>query len=478
MSGVVEEELELEASEEVSSLVAGASAATIYKFDEDFQDKIAAMCLRDTTFMQRTEGLIRPEYFESTANAALVNIANRYFSKYRKCPGDRSVIGSLIKHDVINKVVQRELAADCVRRLQDRKKEDIEAGRIKPSLFQVDISDRDYVVEQVATFARYQALSSAILKSCEHLELHNFTDVHKAIQDAMNVGENQDAGSYDYGEMLAARTEERAERAAGKLPPTGITTGYPDLDKHLYHKGWGKSELSVLMGPAKAGKSTALMEFGISAAGSIYRYNVLYVTLEVSAKIMAERADSRIGEVLMSDLDKNIATIRSAVSKWHTKAGRFIIHEAPTGSMRPSDLRRLLERYKARGITFDLVIVDYADLMSPDRHTQDTIENSKSVYVGLRGLAMMEQVAILTATQTNREGAKKTVATMTDVAEDFNKIRIADLVISINRTEEERKVNEARLYFAASRNQATGFSIRISQDIARMRFIREVLGEE
>jgi replicative DNA helicase len=96
----------------------------------------------------------------------------------------------------------------------------------------------------------------------------------------------------------------------------------------------------------------------------------------------------------------------------------------------------------------------------------------------LRGLAMKEGFALLTATQTNREGAKKAVATMTDVAEDFNKIRIADVVISINATDEERKMNQARLYFAASRNQRSGFSVRVEQAIDRAKFIRRVLGEE
>ncbi|BBI61622.1 hypothetical protein HSBAA_29280 [Vreelandella sulfidaeris] len=113
--------------------------------------------------------------------------------------------------------------------------------------------------------------------------------------------------------------------------------------------------------------------------------------------------------------------------------------------------------------------------MAPDFRTQDPIENSKSIYVGLRAIAMQYDVALLTATQTNREGARSSVATMTDVAEDFNKIRIADLVISINKTEEEKANQEARLYFAASRNQRSDITIRIKQDLERMQFLTKIL---
>jgi replicative DNA helicase len=47
-------------------------------------------------------------------------------------------------------------------------------------------------------------------------------------------------------------------------------------------------------------------------------------------------------------------------------------------------------------------------------------------------------VALLSATQTNREGAKVETIEAIHVAEDYNKIRIADLVISINANEVEK----------------------------------------
>jgi replicative DNA helicase len=455
-------EMEIPSSEPIGDEI--GSPETHYKFDEGFQAKISALCLRDTGFMQRAEGLVKPEYLENIADAILVNIANRYFEKYRKVPGDQTVLAALLRHDLINKIVKKEHVGLAI-------------GRAK-ELWGHDISDKDFVIDQVATFARHQALSKAILDSVEHLDLNEFEKINSSIKKALDVGERSDAGAYDYGEMIAVRTEERLDRAAGKLPPTGITTGYAEIDRHLYHKGWGKRELSVLMGGAKAGKTTALLDFGISACGHLHRYNVLYITLEVSAQIISERLDARISQYFVNELGSHIHEVDEKVKSFMDRAGKFKVHEFPTGSMRVSDLRRLIENYKAKGIVFDLVIVDYADLMAPERFVDNSIENSKSVYVALRGLAMQENIALLTATQTNREGAKKVVATMTDIAEDFNKVRIADIVISINRTEEERSTNQARLYFAAVRNGPSGFTIRVQQDLGRMRFISAVIGEE
>lgn len=435
-----------------------------FKFDEHFQAKIAALTIRDTTFMQQVDGLILPEYFENQADACLANIAIRYFKKYKKVPADTAMYGTLIRLDITAKIIKVEMARIVVARLQE--------------LWKVDISDRDFIAEQVATFARYQAVSKEILKSVEKLEMHDFDNISKALTKALGVGVNRDGGSYDYGAMIDARTEKRVDKAAGKLDPTGISTGYPAFDKHLYHRGWGRRELSVLMGGAKAGKTTALIDFGINAAGHLHRYNVLYITLEVSAEIIAERMDANISDQIIMELGEHIHDVKEKVLRWKDRSGVFKIQEFPAGTMTVADLRRVIEKDKMAGVVYDLVVVDYADLMAPERFTESITENSKSVYTALRSLAMMEGFAMLTATQTNREGAKAAVAKVTDIAEDFNKVRIADIIISINKTEEERSLGQARLYFAACRNQASGFSIRISQDLERMKFITKVLGAE
>lgn len=445
-----------------ASLAPPGSAATKYNFDADFQSKVAAMFARDTTFSQRTDGIILPEYFENQSDATLVSIGIDYYTKYKKTPSDKTVWRDLIAKAARDKRIRRDMVPLVWSRVDELEK--------------VDISDREYVIERVSTFARHQAVSKAIIDSVGHLDFGNFAEIQSALQKAMSVGAQDSNPGYDFAERLEVRTEERLERAAGRLAPTGISTGFADIDKHLYHKGWGKKELSVVMGGPKSGKTTFLIDQSIAAIGSINRYNVLYLTLEVAARIVGERCDANISRHLVNELGTHIYDVNDKIKTFMDRAGVFKIHEYPTGSLRVSDIRRLLERYKSEGIKFDMLVVDYADLMQPERLTDNSIENSKSIYVNLRGLAMEEDLAVLTATQTNREGAKRKVATMTDVGDDFNKVRIADVLISINKDDEDRAAGRARLYFAACRNQAGGFSITVSQDIDRMRFITGVIG--
>lgn len=450
---------------EATSLPTSVEAEEVaphYEFDIDFQQKIVAMSLRDTPFAQLTEGLVRPQFFESAGHSALIKIANTYFAGYKKAPGDKTTIRRLLVDAIKGKLIPKEIASLAATALND--------------ILETDISDREYVADQCALFARHQAVSSAILESVDLISRRDFDSINSKIRTALDTGINFEGTSYDYAEMASIRTQLRKDRLAGTAPASGITTGYAVLDGYFYHKGWGRKELSVIMGGAKAGKSMAMIGFAVNACASGFR--TLYVTLEVAQEIIAERIDANISERAMSELGAHCHEVESAIAKFAAKSAPLMIKEFPTGTMRASDLRRLIEHYKSRGVVFDLVVVDYADLMAPERVTDNVQENSKSIYANLRGIAMQEGFAMLTATQTNREGAKKAVATMTDVADDFNKIRIADVVLSINATEEERAAKQARLFFAACRNQRSGFSVKIQQSIDCGRFISKVLGED
>jgi replicative DNA helicase len=433
-----------------------------YNFDEEFQSKIAALVVRSTPFAQRTDGLVKPEYLANEAEAKLVQLALDYYGRYKRIPADRAIYRRVVKEALDTRKLRKEDLPALIGAI-DR-------------LFTSDLSDAEYVVEQVATFARHQEVTAAMAESIPKLDIGDFDFIQRRLQKALMVGAAPESAVYDFKGNIEARTAERKAILAGERAASGITTGFAGIDRHLYHKGWGRRELSVLMGGAKAGKTLAMMEFGISAAGA--GYNVLYVTLEVSQEVLAARMDSNLSGVAFGDLGGHIFDVMDKVRAWNAKAADFRIVEFPSGAMTVSDLRRMLEHFKARGWKPDLLIVDYADIMRPEKATDSVTENSKSIYVNLRGLAMAEDIAILTATQTNREGFKAAVAKAEHVAEDFNKIRIADIVLSLNASEDEQRAGEARIYFAAVRNGAAGFTIRVKQDRSKMKFIEKILGEE
>lgn len=431
-----------------------------YNFDGDFQAKIASLMVRDVDFVQKTEGLIKPDYFEDSAIATIINLSQKYWETYRRIPADKVIFWSLVAEAYQAGNIRKELVPAI--------KMAIGVAYIS------DISDADYIAHKVGDFARHQAIELAMNKAILMIDKRQYDGITQVIKEAASVGINDVATSYEFFEKIEDRTSARRDVLAGVIKPKGITTGLSKIDDLLYHSGWGKQELSILMGGAKSGKSTGLLFFARNAAFA--GHPTLYITLEMSAEIAASRIDASISEFAMKDLTDNLNAVEAAVIDKRSKSAPLHIVQQSGYSLTPAGLRRMVEHYRAKGVIFDLIVVDYLDLMAPDHRSNDSIENSKNIYVGVRAIGQENNIAILSATQTNREGFKSVIAKAEHAADDFNKIRIADLTISINATDDEKAANEARLHFAASRNEQSGMTVHISNDIEKMIFIKSVIG--
>lgn len=430
------------------------------EFDADFEDRLTAYYCRDHQFLKSAGDLVDASQFSNAANGYLINIVSGYFKMYKGSPSMKVVL-EMVKKAVEKGAIRKEFVPEVAAAL----------GRIKSE----PLTDTRYMIDKVATFARSVAFDDAMIKAAELKEKGDFEKAMSVMAKVQLVGTNATDEIYSYYDRASERFKAREYEASDEYKPDSIPTGVPILDKLLYRKGWGRKELVLFMGFAKSGKSTAMGEFGINA--TLKGFNALYVSLEVHTEILSDRFDSRLSETEMSKLvDKRNDVLRKLAELGAEKGvGDLWVVQRPSGTFSPADLDRLLENMKMEGMIPDLVIVDYADLMRPTRYSGDARADVKAIYTDLRAVVDSHNVAGMTASQTNREGGASEVATMMHAADNIEKVRIADLIISINKTEEEEAKGEARLYFAGSRNQKGGISIRVKQNLEQMRFIQSVI---
>ena len=429
-------------------------------FDSAFQNKIITLALRDSAFMQRVEGLLKPTYFDEQTLGYLADFASSHFETYRTTP-DPKILIKRLKDAKATKLIKDDFVEE-----------------LKPVITMVwskaaDLSNRDFYVDEVSKFARQRAMEEAITQSIDILDKGgDYDEIELKIREAQAVGASEGTTSLDLFDSLEDRIKTRTAKLTGHVA-RGITTGHRELDDLLYHKGWGKKELYILMGGAKAGKSTGLAHFALNAVEA--GHNVLYTTHENSAEVTLDRMDAAVADVDMKDLDVSASAIRSAYAALHGKGGILKVEEFPAGQATVADIQRLIGRYAAQGIKFDMVVCDYADELKAARRYQDERFALKEVYTALRALGQTENLAILTATQTNRAGNKATTATATDVGEDWSKMKIADAVFTINANDDEKRLNQMRLFLALSRNSQQGVMIHCMCNRARMRFITKIV---
>lgn len=436
----------------------------VYEFDDEVKESIVSLLCKDTDFCKKTGGLIQDAYFDNDSEKILVRIAIRHFEKYDECPSDM-VIKQTVMDLLKSKKIRKDLAIDLVHKIK--------------SVFDLEVKNRSWILDHVCEFARQQAFENTLVEAATLIAKTDDKDRFDKISD--NIIKAKEVGTIieeddedDFFKGVEKRKQERLDVASGKLPPAGITTGIPELDGVLDHRGYGRKELSVWMGPPKYGKSFALIQAAASAV--LAGFTVLHVTIENSRDVTNTRYDAFMSQIDIKkryDKPHEIASRVGSVAS-NPKTGRLFVREFPSGQFAPRDMRKLLDYYAAKGIMFDMVVVDYLDIMAPDVPNANELVNHKNIWVAMRGIAVVWNIAMVTATQTNRTGATAAVARATDVAESFDKIRTADIVFSINRSDDEKAEGKARIYLAAGRNQEDGAVISVTQNLGISRSVDKV----
>jgi replicative DNA helicase len=136
--------------------------------------------------------------------------------------------------------------------------------------------------------------------------------------------------------------------------------------------------------------------------------------------------------------------------------GHLIIKEYPTKSASVQTIKNHIEKLKKRGIYPDVILVDYADLLRPVRHSNEKRHELEETYEGLRALAQVYEIPVWTASQTNRSGLNAEVITMESISEAFNKCFVADFIFSLSRTVQDKQSNKGRMFVAKNRNGPDG----------------------
>lgn len=142
---------------------------------------------------------------------------------------------------------------------------------------------------------------------------------------------------------------------------------------------------------------------------------------------------------------------------------QLIIKEFPVGQLNVNQIRALLVQLKLHhDFVPEILIVDYLELLRPNRQIDAEYMAQERIAQELRGLAMEHNLLVWTATQTNRSGKKVATITDAELGDSYGKIRPADWAISLNQTEEEYEKGRMRVYVVKARDAKQHYRINAS----------------
>jgi len=411
----------------------------------------------DLEFFSEIVPLLKPEFFDFPAYKNIFIGVRDYYEKYRKLPSD-SILPDFIATNVSGSDPE---GIDYVNAIA-------EINTFDKSC----LDDRDFVLDTVEEFARQRAMEAAIRKAVAILNQEgDIGQVEELVKSALMVNRNVDVGQDYFGDIVDRITRSYKEDNRDRIP-TPFRTHNHNLEGGLCRK-----ELGMVVAPPGVGKSLYLVNQG--ATSLLQGKNVLYISLEMSEDKIAGRFDSVITEIRNLKTSLGQLRLKERLDEVKNKTeGRLKIKEFPTGACNVNQLRSLLVQLKLhKNFTPDVLIVDYLELLRPNRIIDSEYQAQQRIAEELRGLGVEYNCLVWTASQTNRQARRVPIITDAELGDSYGKIRPADWVISLNQTQEEYDEGAMRVYVMKARDSKQHYLVNIAVDYTTLQ-MREPEHEE
>jgi len=265
-------------------------------------------------------------------------------------------------------------------------------------------------------------------------------------------------------ELLAESMEQLEKLHEQQGDVTGLPTGFVDLDRTL--SGLQPGNLILVAARPAMGKSSLAMNIAQHVAQHEGRGAVMF-SLEMSWMEIVQRMICSEARV---DTSK-IRTGKMNEGEWRrvsTAVGRLA--EAPlyiddTPSISMGEIRAKCRRLKSRG-DLGLVVVDYLQLMTSPRRTENRVQEVSEISRSMKILAKELEIPVVAVSQLSRQpeqgggGSKPRRPRLADLRESGALEQDADVVMFVFREDyydkESEKKGEAEIIIEKHRNGPTG----------------------
>lgn len=392
--------------------------------------------LNDEGYVRKVLPYIVSEYFPDRTHQILFERISGYINKYNGRPTAAALVV-----DLDSSTLTQQDYDNVVSLISD----------IEHLPFDNSQSSMEWLIEQTESYCRHRALYNAVVKAARSLDGDDpdtpTSSLPDLLADALAVSFDSNIG-HDYSDAESRydfyhTVEDRIEFDIDAL--NKVTGG-----------GLPRKSMMILMGGPGGGKSLTMCHIAASAYRAGRR--VLYISLEMGEFRIGERFDANLLRTPISGLRaipkelflKQIKRVQTQTT------GLLKVKEYPTTMGSVNHIRHLLTELKMKQkFVPDLIVVDYLNIMSSSRIKMGANVNSygyiKAISEELRGLAVENNVALITATQVNRQGMGSSDPDMTEVADSVGTTFTADFFFALSATEEMVKLNQ--LVFTQLKNR-------------------------
>ena len=380
--------------------------------------------IKDDDYVRKVIPFLKPDYFMAFEDKTVFKVIYDFVEKYNNPPSKQAILLAINEDKSLNE----DSHAKCMEVINTLNGDEV---------------DKNWLVDETEKFCKDKALYLGVMESIQIIDGKKkdmSTDALPSIlSEALSVGFDTNVG-HDFIEDADKRYD-FYHRLEEKV----------EFDLDMFNKitegGLSNKTLNIALAGTGVGKSLFMCH--MASACIAKGKNVLYITLEMSEERIAERIDANLMNIPIMELkDLSKTMYDDRIQKINDKIeGRLIVKEYPTASAHAGHFKALINELKLKRSFFpDIIFIDYLNICTSSRFRPGSSANSytviKSIAEELRGLAVEQDVPIVSATQTTRSGFNSSDIDLTDTSESFGLPATADLMFAIISTEELEQLGQ------------------------------------
>jgi replicative DNA helicase len=394
-----------------------------YPYDEEFQESLLALMVRDSSFLIQNLDVLNPNYFESETHRIVAKIVVEYAGQYKRTP-TRVSLRNLIQDYAIVMNYGEDWVGDLTTKVEE--------------LYNVELSDGSYLREKVSKFGRTQSVKVALLQTIDLMKNDGDLDeAQRLLLRSFSAGSQSGNLGYNFHEKPREVLKEILASTHYDLKRK-VSTGFPTLDNYMWG-GLGGGEVCMWVAGTGKGKSIMLTNLGASAVlaskKAVVEYSLELDEDDMKLRYLSRLTGTRVYDLLAKKLDKDYERQMNALEsmKYYLKLVHFSPRSIGVNGIR-SHLTKLMILDE---VEIGLLIIDYLDLLRPSSPKMDPYEALGETTLELCALAQDLKIPIHTASQVNRGGSTKAILGLEDVGDSWKKVENADVVLTLASSKKE-----------------------------------------
>ena len=411
------------------------------------RDIVTAMII-DSTFLKKTEPIIRTELFQSSFVRTVAGWCLSYYQEFQSCPGQ------------------------AIQHIYNSHKENLD-----PDMADLIDNFLDSISEE---YERNVFNTEFTFKEAKlYFRKRNLLDLSAGIRSDISQGRIDDAEAkrVNYNEIV-----EVEDSSVDIFAPAVIVEGFEKNQNDVLFKLPGalgelilpfkRTDLVGVAAPMKRGKTWYLIDWAVRA--QLAGCKVYFITLEMPIPQMSLRFYQNIlgdlfpdiyyvnnnikyeqnilipffneeGEIDTKEESKTGITIARVMKKSkavikQARGGKIRLDNFPSYTINTDSLKNRLTILKHyHGFIPDVIIIDYADIMAPERNSpREPRQQINHTWMSLRKLAQETETCVIVPTQGSRASFQKDME-QDDTSEDIRKLAHVSRMIGINKGGKNKK---------------------------------------